>query len=380
MFRTFASMLGRIALGLVVTGSPALADPPMPPPKPKQAPPVSSPSRPPRPSANPPQVAHPPLAPAKPLMFHPAPVTVQQVSTLRVVNEAQVAPAPPGASPPPPAQPAQARFRVTLRGFRCDNHTVDDTLENDGAGDEVIVRCWTRVLDGETVVTNRATGVDGIFAADDHHGDAFQRFVRAGTANRDHGGIVRGNRIAALPGVPADAGAAGRFPLTVFEGNLVAGRTVAVIVPTLWEWDDFCGDAPRLLLRGDPFPTEFWTTNRSHENDRLSAFESAMSSLARTERTSRLARTFATAADGRAVRSGHDLLLPTVRGDMGGNRGIGSIDTGDGIVFQPRAMVLNYTLADQIVRAGGVVPVRYLENTNGLGGDYTVFLFVERLP
>ena len=140
--------------------------------------------------------------------------------------------------------PDQGRFRVQLLGFRCDHQTRDDILENDGAGDEVIVRCWTRVLDGETVVTNRANGVDGIFAADDHHGGAWQRFLRAGSANLDHGGIATGDRVPARPDRPTDPGAAGRLPLTVFEGTLVAGRTVAVVVPTLWEWDDFCGDSP----------------------------------------------------------------------------------------------------------------------------------------
>src|SRR5262245_30819690 len=348
MFRTLASMFFRVALGLVLTGSTALADPPTPPMKPKPAPPVSTPSKPVMPKSNPQQVANPPM-PGKPLIFKPAPATVQELSTLRVVaNDVRVQP-PVMSGPVVPAMPDQGRFRVSLLGFRCNNQTRDDILENDGAGDEVIVRCWTRVVDGETVVSNRSFGVDGIFAADDHHGDAWQRFIPAGTANVDHGGIANGDQVAALPGRRLERAAVGRFPLTVFDGNLVAGRTVAVIVPTLWEWDDFCGDAPGLLLRGDPFPTQFWTANRFHDNDRLSTFESARSSRTGTERVSRLARSFATAGAGeRAVRPGRDLDLPTVRGDMGGNRGIGSIDTGDGIVFQPRAMVLNFAIADQI--------------------------------
>ena len=105
-----------------------------------------------------------------------------------------------------------------------------------------------------------------------------------------------------------------------------------------------------------------------------------MTSLARTDRFSRLTRSYATAAaDTPTVRRGVDLNLPTVSGDMGGNRGIGSTDSGDGVVFQPRGLVLNYAIADRLDREGRAIPVRYLE-TDGLDGDYTVFLFVRRLP
>jgi hypothetical protein len=374
MFHT-PSRIARVACWglLAVTGATALADPPMPP----KAQPVSPPMKPAMPKANPPRVAHPPKPPAEALVFKPAPATVQDLSTLRFVpNDVVLQPL----TPIGPAQPAQGRFRVTLRGFRCANPTRDDLLENDGAGDEVIVRCWTRAFDGETVVTNQAFGVNGIFAADDHHGDAFQRFIQAGSANVDHGGITAGNRVAALIDGRTDRVAAGRFPLTVFEGNLVAGRSVALIAPSLWEWDDFCGDTPGPLLRGDPFPTRFWTTNPTSENDRLSGFESAMGNLARTDRVSRLARSYVTAgADTRAVLAGRNFDLPVVRGDMGGNRGIGSVDTGDGITFQPQALILNYAIADRLARAGAVIPVTYVES-EGLDGAYTMFLFVERLP
>jgi hypothetical protein len=86
------------------------------------------------------------------------------------------------------------------------------------------------------------------------------------------------------------------------------------------------------------------------------------------------------AADARADRSGHDLDLPSVWGDMGGNRGIGAVDTGDGIVFQPRAVVLNFAIANRLADAGEEVRVWYFDGGGDLNGCYTVTLRVERLP
>jgi hypothetical protein len=372
MFRTLHRMArigfaAVVAGGLTVTGVRAE---PAKPAKPVKPTPVGvTPVKPLFPKIEPPKM-YPPLPSApKPAGTRPDPLDLRGLP-LRVGD----------VRPDPRAIPVdafptdRARFRVQLLGFHCTQQTRDDRLENDGAGDEVILRAWTRVLDGEAVVTNQSSGPRGIFAADDHHGDAFQRFIRAGTANRDHGGIASGNDVLA-------DGSPGVLPVTVFEGTLIAGRSVAVIVPTLWEWDDFCGDAPERLSPRGPFPTQFWTTDPRHENDRLSAFESAMGSLTRTDRVSRLARSYVTAAaDARADRSGHDLDLPSVRGDMGGNRGIGAVDTGDGIVFQPRAVVLNFAIANRLADAGGEVRVWYFDEGGDLNGCYTVTLRVERLP
>lgn len=285
----------------------------------------------------------------------------------------------PTAGVPRPA----AIFHVQLLGFRCDRQTRDDILENDGAGDEVLVRNWMLLTEGGRFSGSTSAGYPKIFGSTSR-GAGASLFRQAGTASPS-GGIRSGNLITTHATVPAsirDIAASPEYMFTLFRGRLTDGRQAVVISPTLWEWDDF-GD-PTIL--DDPFPPRWASTwwcpggmrNRAAELQNLE-------SLPRTREriTERVARFETAAADTAPVHDGSALALPSVEGDMGGNRGIGIQELGDlGIFFRPKALVLNYAMADRIARTDfgngtGVVAMRYLDD-DSFQGDYTLFIRVLR--
>ena len=130
----------------------------------------------------------------------------------------------------PAADPLHGKYRVTLTGFTVQSQTYDNPLQIDGKGDEVYLAAHVLQFDTSSaglVVANevRTTHVYG-----DVNGFTYR--VKAGTAGAS-GGLASTN---AFP--PSAKSAGGDFPLVLWEGDLVQGRSAVVVVPTVWEWDD----------------------------------------------------------------------------------------------------------------------------------------------
>lgn len=133
-------------------------------------------------------------------------------------------------------------FRVTLNGFSVIHETKDDPLEGDGRRDEVyiVAEVWMFDKAGNSTLrrtlrsavmgektTNRPErvpagsgqpGIFGGFVGGLRTGDSFparEPWRRTGTA----------------------FGNLDRPPLKLWEGELVQGQNVALIMPTIWEWD-----------------------------------------------------------------------------------------------------------------------------------------------
>jgi len=286
------------------------------------------------------------------------------------------------------------RFNVTLLGFHVETQTEDDRLENDGRGDEVFLRCATLWHNRE--IARTSANIDLVTKTFGDVNRLSGRRIEAGRAG-DRGGLRSGDSFPPLsPMLPAAGDPRNdRLPLQVFGGMLVAGRDVLVIAPTIHEWDDLGSPAPFFLAEGDvERPARPW--HGGGENDRAGQLQTAIARSA--DRIGDMASRIDPPSLGeRFLLAGRSLGFPTISGDMGGNRPIGMTRDGlDQLVFTPKALVLDYDTAELIagsrftmsVRGGGpdsritlppgVVPVRYLDD-EGLNGDYTLFVLVERV-
>lgn len=331
-----------------------------------------------------------------------------------------------GQTQPGPIDAVQ-KYRVTLLGIKVNHQTRDDILENDGPGDEVIVRCWTRLTKDGVTKQEQFTGINGILGKDTARGDDVARFIRAGTANLREGGLRSGDSFPANPSAPARPAAvtwhpvgtnfnrnvadlanrpvdrakySGRFPLVVFEGA-IGEKEVVAIAPTLWEWDDF-GPTPFHVLPHALNYRAFWT--KQGNDDRLVQFESgfaaadAINGVVKTKAQD-LDVSLNTVRDAGArvladqqlpavaMKTGWALKLPKVEGDMGGNRGIGTIDAIDNIPVQftaPKVLLLTQTSAKKLSeltlpeQAQGVIEVKLVDDKT-FEGDYTIFLHIEKI-
>ena len=122
-----------------------------------------------------------------------------------------------------------ATYRVTLLGFQADEQTDDDMFESDGKGDEIFTLVHVGRY-GEAIPT--AVGrYRSILMGDVNHQPATPERLAVGQLS-DQGGIGTGYRF--MPRTPA-RGAAGSLalPMVIYEG-----RGAAMIVPTIWEWDN----------------------------------------------------------------------------------------------------------------------------------------------
>lgn len=129
----------------------------------------------------------------------------------------------------------RGRYRITVNGFRSIQATNDDpVLHRDGKGDEIFLAAF---------VGSDLTGVrriDRKIVRSRVYGDVnrFPDRIQAGSSSPS-GGIGPGNAVPASAGaalLPVLA-AADRLPLLVFEGELWDGDFGMAIAPTIWEWD-----------------------------------------------------------------------------------------------------------------------------------------------
>jgi hypothetical protein len=142
-------------------------------------------------------------------------------------------------------------FRVIATGIRVNRETTDNPLEIDGKRDEVLVRAKGELFQGGQSIPGTA-----FFVESKVHGDrnavawstATSPTVRikAGTASQ-LGGLRTGDEHRALAGTPPNTIS---FPLILWDGALRESGARVVLVPTIWEVDR----APEWTLRALPEP------------------------------------------------------------------------------------------------------------------------------
>lgn len=253
----------------------------------------------------------------------------------------------------------RGRYRVTLLGFTCHNQTWDHTLQVDGKDDEVYVVGNVRVVNRAGAVI-QAPGTSRSETMGDTNG--YPQRMRAGSAS-DKGGIKSGDSFPVTTPWRRRGGLNNdRPPMILWEGDLIAGETVATIIPTIWEWDG-----------GDDIFTGWRRT--------IAANGAA------------IAGTALTLVSGPAVGAGTatalQIALPALSNFLGeviGNasdRPIGLEKNGGGWIFNPQIITLTYEIAENTIsndlgKGRGVVPVEY-QDASELRGKYTLYLQVERL-
>jgi hypothetical protein len=165
-----------------------------------------------------------------------------------------------GIRPPmqPPTQVEEGRFRVTLTGFTVNLQTRDNVLETDGKGDEVYVLTeiaqydsyvqkpntlpfagtwlgYNDSLRGRASITARRSLLS-VLMGDVNNQNNPPR-IKAGSAS-GLGGLRTGDRFPTNePWILSGAPNTDRLPMLLWEGQLRRGRDLAVIAPTIWEWD-----------------------------------------------------------------------------------------------------------------------------------------------
>jgi hypothetical protein len=243
------------------------------------------------------------------------------------------------------------RFRVTLNGFTVNHDTYDHALGYDGQGDEVYIIVDAVDFNGAGAILSRRNLQTPIMGEANGQGDRIQ----AGRAT-DRGGLRTGNQFPTNePWRRAGALMERQPPMLLWEGTLTndgmrEGTTAALIVPTIWERDEL---------------PQFVETYRSNLDTRLAGYVRTLNAS--------------------------DLSLGNL---IGGASPLGDYEVGTGINLAshdrppsvwPKRLLLTYDIAQQAAsstRDGlgtGIFRVRY-QDSEDLGGDYTLYIQVERIP
>jgi hypothetical protein len=259
--------------------------------------------------------------------------------------------------PAEPTPPQSARFRVTLNGFTVNHDTYDHALGYDGQGDEVYIIADAVHFNGAGSVLARRNLQTPIMGEANGQGERIQ----AGHAT-DRGGLRTGNSFPPTePWRQSGDLSERQLPLLLWEGMLQrdgtgAGTTAVLIVPTIWERDEL---------------PEFVNTYKSNLDARLAGYLRTLSaSDASLEHLIAGAAPFG------------DFIVGTPINLASHDRPIGTSTAANP---WPKRLLLTYDIAQQAAtstRDGlgtGIFRVRY-QDSEDLGGDYTLYIQIERLP
>ena len=250
------------------------------------------------------------------------------------------------------------RFRVTLNGFTVNHDTYDHALGYDGQGDEVYILADVAHFDGSGNILSRRSLRTPIMGEANGQGER----IRAGRAT-DRGGLRTGNQFPSEePWRRSGEPGARQPPLLLWEGTLKndgsrEGTTAVLIVPTLWERDEL---------------PEFVDTYKRNLDSRLPAYVRTLgaSSISLSELM------------GAATPLG-DYAVGTAINPASHDRAIGTASSA--APPWPKRLLLTYDIARQAAASArdglgtGIFRVRY-QDSEDLGGDYTLYLQIERLP
>ena len=252
------------------------------------------------------------------------------------------------------ASPAAGLFRVVLNGFKVNHESDDDILEGDGKRDEVYLRADVWVLNRDGSVPYRRSPRSVLMG--DINNQNNPRRIAAGTAS-DDGGLRTNDKFPINePWRRVRDPLPDRPPMLLWEGTLVQGENMAVIIPTVWEWDS-----------RDPSESEIaWDrqTTLWFDNSR---------------------RSYADSIGGRPLPNNLELSRPYFNlAIIPGTRPIGIQRAGgDYIGLSPRVLILTYAFAQQVVRTSpgntglGVIALNYDDQRDQ--GDYTLYVQVEQI-
>ena len=258
--------------------------------------------------------------------------------------------------------PAHARFRVTLNGFTCNSPTNDTSILGDGAGDEVYL--FTKIFNVQMPET-------GSFPVDTapqwtrtrEYGDtssgSFPQRIRAGSSRNlgASGGIVAGDSFPESPQKHSTDPQSQTLPQLVWEGTIARRVNAVVVIPTIWE-----SDGRTDLLYGR------WQAQ---------GLGASLNNVGRLIRDPALTDQNIAKMGIRSDITGQTRISARI-GDMP----IGMMENGDGL--RADMLILTYDEAMRMVQLsinknGEAFPIIYTSSSD-LGGRYTLYLQVERLP
>jgi hypothetical protein len=308
------------------------------------------------------------------------PVAERSRDAVRRPVPAQPVVAAPKPAPTPTDGARRATYRISVTGFTVNKETYDDPLQLDGKRDEVYVSAEVALLDkdrkvlepGAAIVQSKVFGdVGGMFGGT----NGFNGRIQAGTAS-PQGGLRAGDEYPKMPWARQGQPTADALPLAVWQGELAQGANAVLVTPTLWEydapdiraafqsWAHWNEEATSALL-GSP---EFMTLLGTLVGPEAPATLTALAPLQKVE-----------------------LSLIDEIGKMG-DRPIGMTVVTDpktgkkAFTFAPTTIVLNYDTAERLLaqnvggKGPGVIALPFRETDAKLGGSYTLYLLVERMP
>ena len=268
-----------------------------------------------------------------------------------------------------PANALRRRFRVTLNGFRVNHQTNQGLLAQ-----------WDTVTFYSTAGTVDTSGHQQAFVSDGFYahrggststiGTSPENRVQGGGAG-PNGGLItgngfpnnltpwrrnepyRGDHTATIP------------PTDYFEGELIQNTNAAYIIPTIWV----------AVGPDDMNLAEVHRAQMDHDRARLERIVAGMITRSGSRQLGYSLR------PGASMGLGSSMRLPI---GVPQKRPIGMEPAGDQFKFIPQVLVLTFDSAEYLSRTNfgsgiGIVPVRYVD-PEGFGGDYTLYLQVERLP
>ncbi len=307
--------------------------------------------------------------PADAQVRRPVPVreVVRPIATPTTTTTTKTTP-----TPTETADPRKGRYRVVLAGGRVNNPTFDNPLNLDGWGDEVYFTADVQLLDkANGSISPFTTLSDRTKIYGDNGRDANR--MRAGTAWMS-GGLKAGDQFpAAGPFNQKGAFIDRQLPLRLWEGELIQGQTAVIITPMVWEYD---GTAIADAVTG-------WMSFARDFNTKIAESKAIDALVAGTG--SGIAGMVLDVAP-----LAPELILG-VTSWLGrdGDRQIGARVEGDKIVYKPQPILLNYDRIEQFLNANvqvgnmpkGYYPIPFREPmSNKLEGDYTVYIYIQRMP
>ena len=262
--------------------------------------------------------------------------------------------------------PATGRFRVTLNGFTCNHQTaeVNNPVLRDGADDEVFL--FTKSFLVEKRAGGSGVNVSAPFRSRTPViGDTSMFPDRTqGGSGRFMGGNGGFRAVDSFPTSPekhSTSPQANGLPQLIWEGELSRRQNAIVIIPMIWEWDGIYGLFQAWESAG---LEQFSGVGELISDPNLTNQESAKVAL----RGEVVGQVWMNGRGGGVEPQDRPIGMRSYNGDYR---------------FRPEVLILTYDealrMANQSQMNGKAFPVVYADAPE-LGGNYTLYLQVERLP
>lgn len=325
-----------------------------------------------------------PARPRVPARVPPPATPAPLLAPARSVKAPSNAPRPVALTTPQAAVGLRGRYRVMLTGMVVNRQSWDNPLQLDGKGDEIFIVAPTMLYDAVTKQVRQELAKSEVM------GDANGRtwVVAAGRAS-EKGGLLSGNRVPDVPTPWIRYGevSGSRFPLLLWDGELVQGQHALVVSAAPWEWDGM----------GDLFNR--WHANRerrqrdwaaSADGDSLVVHPSVKPIDLPTPTLVTLDLILGQARDrpiGLRPATPTDPASPAFMGLLGKTLMQVDESMNNSLVFHEQLVVLTpFSIEQALVnpaKAGavrpGIIELRFTDMPR-LQGSYTLYLQVERLP